>query len=51
MLHESFINHDFIVKVVIAVFLLHTICWTLVYYLAFKYGLVCIPYEPHADII
>ena len=42
MLHESYINHEFVVKLIIILVSLHVLCWSLVYYLAFRYRLVCI---------
>lgn len=41
MLHDSYLNHDFMVKLIVILVSLHIVCWGLVYYLAFKYRLVC----------
>jgi hypothetical protein len=40
MLHERYVNHEFIVKLIGLLVLLHIVCWASVYYLAFKHRLV-----------
>lgn len=44
MIHHSFITHAVIMRLVAVLFVLHIVCWTTVYYLAFKYGLIAYPY-------
>ncbi len=41
MLHDHYVDHDFVVKLIWILLSLHVLCWGLVYYLAFKHHLVC----------
>jgi hypothetical protein len=41
MIHEYFVSHEVVVRLILTLFTLHVVCWGLVYFLAFQYELVC----------